>query len=147
MNLQRISILDACQSLSADNPTNTNSLGNKYRLKCHGKHKSSVLHEFSLIRNAKTNNLFFFSIFQPISPHKDSLLSQTDRCSWGLFLVVAGYRILSDAQNVTVTLSGLRRNTSIAASLIVLLGLLCRFFFSGLNIFYRLNLIKRVFCV
>jgi len=78
---------------------------------------------------------FFFTIFQPISPHKNSLLSQTDRCSWGLFLVVAGSRILPDAQKVTATLSGLRSNTNIAASLIVLVVLLCVIVLFGVNHF------------
>jgi hypothetical protein len=78
---------------------------------------------------------FLFTTFHPISPHKNSLLSQTDRCSWGLLLVVAGARILSHAQNVTVTLSGLRSYTSITAPLIALEDLLCVIVPFGVNHF------------
>jgi hypothetical protein len=128
---QRLSILDARQSLGDDVPTNTTALGNKYRLKCHGKDTMLCLSKRSRVcRNFRLYEMqrlarFFFTILQPISPHKNSLFSQTDRCSWSLLLVVAGFRILSDAQNVTENLSGLRSNTSIAASLIVLVVLPC----------------------
>jgi hypothetical protein len=78
---------------------------------------------------------FFFTTFHPISPHKNSVLSQTDRCSWGLLLVVAGARILSDAQNVTVTVSGLRSYTSITTPLISPVVLLCVIVLFGVNHF------------
>jgi len=78
---------------------------------------------------------FFFTTFNPISPHKNYLLSQTDHCSWGLLLVVAGARILSDAQNVTVNLSRLRSYTSITAPLIAFVVLLCVIAPFGVNHF------------
>jgi uncharacterized membrane protein len=70
-----------------------------------------------------------------------SFLSQTYRCT----RLSSASRISSNAQNVTASLSGLRRSSSIAASVIVFVGLFRRSLFFMLIVLYRLNL-KRYFC-
>jgi hypothetical protein len=61
------------------------------------------------------------------------ILSQIDCCSQLFFSDVVGYRMFSNAQNVTVC--GLRRSSSIAAPLVVLVALLLGSDFSVTDIY------------
>jgi hypothetical protein len=82
------------------------------------------------IRLAKL--ISWFSIFKSRFACTSYFIKQSDLCSLRLLWPVVGSRIFSNAQNVTVSLSGLRRSNSIAASLIVLVASLLNLFLAVL---------------
>jgi hypothetical protein len=68
--------------------------------------------------------MYFFQFASLFFAYTSSFLTPTDRCYRHLFSAVFISRIFSDAQDVTASLGGLRRSSSIAASLTVLSALL-----------------------